>query len=116
MGQPLRSNTRHTCGNYLRWPEDVRYELIDGQARLMAPSPTADHQDIAGEIYRQRAGVREYWLVHPSDRTLTRYTLEQGRYGIPDIAEFKGASRLAILPEVEIAWDALVARLPPPQP
>jgi len=53
MGLPLRDTAHHTYGEYLRWPDDVRYELIDGEARMMAPAPTADHQDIAGEIYYQ---------------------------------------------------------------
>ena len=30
---------------------NVRYELIDGMAYLMAPAPALEHQDIAGEIY-----------------------------------------------------------------
>jgi len=53
MGLALRDLEHHNYGDYLRWPEDVRYELIDGAAYLMAPAPTLDHQDIAGEIYVQ---------------------------------------------------------------
>ena len=49
----------------------------------------------------------------PTDRTLTVHWLVDGRYGIPEISELKGSTALAILPEVAIAWDALVARLPP---
>ena len=196
MGQPLQHEARYTYGDYLRWPDGVRYELINGEARMMAPAPNLEHQDIAGEIYHQlrlalegapcrvfiapfdvrlphaneadeavdtvvqpdvllvcdpakldrrgargapdwvaevlspataahdqitkrriyeRAGVREYWLVHPTDRTLTVYALQDGRYGAPEISELKGSSLLGILPEVRIAWDALVARLAPPQ-
>lgn len=53
MGLLLRDRERHTYGDYLAWPEDVRYELIDGFAYLMAPAPDLAHQDIAGEIYFQ---------------------------------------------------------------
>ena len=197
MGAPKHAAARYTYGEYLHWPDDVRYELIDGQAWMMAPAPTIEHQDIAGDIYFQlrqaledapcrvliapvdvrlphngeadddidtvvqpdvllvcdsakidrrgvrgapdwvaevlspstaardqiakrriyeRAGVREYWLVHPTDRTLTVHWLVDGRYGIPEISELKGSTALAILPEVAIAWDALVARLPPVEP
>lgn len=193
MGAPTHATDRCTYGDYLRWPDDVRCELIDGQVWMMAPAPTIEHQDIAGEIFRQcanaldgapcrvliapvdvrlprgdeadedidtvvqpdvllvcdpakidrrgvrgapdwvvevlspstaardqiakrriyeRAGVREYWLVHPTDRTLTVHTLVDGRYGIPEISELKGSTALAVLPDVAIAWDALVARLP----
>ncbi len=58
MGLPLRDHDYHTYGDYLRWPEEVRYELIDGQAYLMAPpAPDLAHQDIAGEIFRQVANA-----------------------------------------------------------
>lgn len=59
MGLPLRDARRHTYGEYLTWPEDVRYELIDGEAYLMAPAPSADHQRLAGGIYRQIADALE---------------------------------------------------------
>ncbi|HHB13010.1 MAG TPA: Uma2 family endonuclease [Chromatiales bacterium] len=48
-----RDDRHHTYGEYLTWPEDVRYELIDGVAYLMAPAPGLSHQDVAGEIYLQ---------------------------------------------------------------
>ncbi|GAB1385070.1 Uma2 family endonuclease [Melaminivora sp.] len=197
MGVPKPATDRYTYGQYLHWPDDVRYELIDGQAWMMAPAPNIEHQDIAGDIYFQlrqalegapcrvyiapvdvrlprgneadedidtvvqpdvllvcdpakidrrgvrgapdwvvevlspstaardqiakrriyeRAGVREYWLVHPTDRTLTMHRLVDGRYGIPEMSELKGETALHILPQVSIAWDALVARLPPVEP
>ncbi len=53
MALALCDNAYHTYADYLAWPEDVRYELIDGRAHLMAPAPTLEHQDIAGEIYFQ---------------------------------------------------------------
>ncbi|NMG03090.1 Uma2 family endonuclease [Azoarcus taiwanensis] len=193
MGLPLRDHQHHTYSEYLTWPDDVRYELIDGQAVMMAPAPNLDHQDIVGELFYQirqqlegkpcrpfiapvdvrlprgdeanedidtvvqpdviivcdpgkldrrgvrgapdwvaevlspstaahdqvvkrriyeRARVPEYWLVHPNDRTLTIYTLRDGAYGRPDIFELKETTRLQTMPELEIAWDALVERLP----
>lgn len=197
MGLALRDKKRHTYGEYLQWPDEVRYELIDGEAIMMSPAPALDHQDIAGELFRQvanalegtpcrpfvapvdvrlprgdeaddaidtvvqpdviivcdpgkldrrgvrgapdwiaevlspstaahdqiakrriyeRAGVPEYWLVHPTDRTVTIYTLRNGAYGRPDIFELKGFTPFLTLPELEIAWDALIARLPPVEP
>lgn len=197
MGLALRDTKRHTYGEYLQWPDEVRYELIDGEAIMMSPAPALDHQDITGELYFQvrsqlegkpcrpfvapvdvrlprgdeaddaidtvvqpdviivcaadkldrrgvrgapdwiaevlspstaahdqiakrriyeRAGVPEYWLVHPSDRTLTIYTLGDGAYGRPDIFELKGVTPFLTMPDLEIAWDALIARLPPVEP
>ena len=195
MGLAQRDTEHHTYGDYLGWPDDVRYELIDGVAYLMAPAPTLAHQDVVGEVYRQlanaltdrpcrvyvapvdvrlpkaneadtdidtvvqpdvlvlcdptkadrrglrgapdlvvevlspgtashdhvrkrrvyeRAGVREYWLVHPIDRMVTIYRLEDGQFGRPDVAYLAGETPVGILPGVAIAWDALVERLPAP--
>lgn len=195
MGLPLKDNDYHSYGDYLRWPEDVRYELIDGQAYLTAPAPTVSHQEIAGEIFRQVAnalegkpcrafvapvdvrlprsneadeaidtvvqpdvlvvcdgtklsergvrgapdwvvevlspataghdqvkkrrvyehhGVKEYWLVHPTDRVLTVYRLFGVEYGKPDVQELVGETPVGVLPGVVIAWDALAERLPKP--
>lgn len=196
MGLPFRDSERHTYADYLSWPEDVRYELIDGRAYLMAPAPSLEHQDVAGEIYRQlsntlegkpcrpfiapvdvrlpkaneldeqidtvvqpdvlvvcdeskldrrgvrgapdfvvevlssstashdhvlkrrvyeRAGVREYWLVHPIDRMVTIYRLLDGEYGKPDVQELSGETAVGVLEGVSVAWDDLVRRLPPPE-
>ncbi|WP_026611805.1 Uma2 family endonuclease [Methylocaldum szegediense] len=196
MGLPFRDSERHTYADYLSWPEDVRYELIDGRAYLMAPAPSLEHQDVAGEIYFQlrralegkpcrpfiapvdvrlpkvnesdehvdtvvqpdvlvvcdeskldrrgvrgapdfvvevlssstashdhvlkrrvyeRAGVREYWLVHPIDRMVTIYRLLDGEYGKPDVQELSGETAVGVLEGVSVAWDDLVRRLPPPE-
>ena len=37
MALALRDNAYHTYADYLAWPEDVRYELIDGMAYLWRP-------------------------------------------------------------------------------
>lgn len=196
MGLALKDQRFHTYREYLSWPEDVRYELIDGHAIMMSPAPLLDHQDITGEIFRQisnqlegkpcrpfiapvdvrlprgneadedidtvvqpdvlivcdpgkldrrgvrgapdwiaevlspstaahdqivkrriyeQAGVPEYWLVHPTDRTLMIYTLQAGSYGRPDIFELKETTQLITLPDLEITWDALIERLPKPE-
>jgi Uma2 family endonuclease len=52
-----RDTAYHTYADYLAWPGDVRYELIDGVAYLMSPAPTRLHQEVVGEIYRQTANA-----------------------------------------------------------
>ena len=42
MALALRDNAYHTYADYLAWPEDICYELIDGMAYLMAPAPALD--------------------------------------------------------------------------
>ena len=44
MGLALKDHQYHCYGDYLTWPDDVRYELIDGDAYLMAPAPVLAHQ------------------------------------------------------------------------
>lgn len=49
----------YTLADYLEWEEEEgRYELIDGDAYLMAP-PTTQHQKVSGEIFRQLANFLE---------------------------------------------------------
>ena len=194
MGLQRKDQQHHTYADYLSWPNDVHYELIDGDGYLMAPlAPTISHQTVAGEIYFQlrlalndkpcvpliapvdvrlpkaneaddaidtvvqpdvmvvcdsakisergvrgapdwvvevlssgtashdqinrrrtyeRAGIAEYWLVHPTDRVLAVYRLEDDLYGKRDMQELGGETTSSVLPGVTIAWDALVARLP----
>jgi len=44
---------RYTVVDYMSWPDDERWELIDGEAYNMGPAPTIKHQGIAGEFYSQ---------------------------------------------------------------
>jgi Uma2 family endonuclease len=57
MGLPRRDAQLHTYADYLAWPDDLRYELIDGVAYLMTPAPSRPHQEIVGQIYRQAANA-----------------------------------------------------------
>lgn len=185
MGLALRDTSLHTYAEYCSWPDDVRYELIDGEAYAMALAPSPTHQTIAFEVARQiadaldgkpcrvylapfdvrlprgaevddeintvvqpdlsvicdpgkidqrgcrgapdwvievlspstaghdmivkrdiyeRHGVREYWIVHPTDRVVTIYTLIDGAYGKPDVYELVGEVTSKALPEVVIDW------------
>ena len=190
MGLPQRDTIRHSYADYLTWPDDLRYELIDGVAYLMSPAPARRHQEIVGEVFRQasnrlvgkpcrafiapfdvrlpkaneadeevdtvvqpdvlvvcdagkldargmrgapdwvvgvlspatsshdqtiklatyeRAGVPEVWLVHPADRLVTVYRLEDGAYGRPKISDLQGVLEVERLPGMTIDW----AQLPP---
>jgi Uma2 family endonuclease len=192
MGYALRDQRHYTYADYRSWPEDVRYELVDGAAFLMAPAPSIDHQTIAFEIGRQlgnaleghpcrvllapvdvlllraseaddvvdtvvqpdvlvvcdpqkvtqrgirgapdwvlevispasashdqiiklaayeRAGVREYWLIHPTDRVLTIYRYNGTAYGRPLIVELVGETAVDVLSGVRIRWAPIVERL-----
>lgn len=50
-----RENARYTYADYLRWPDDERWELIDGEAYVTTPAPTPTHQTLEVELVRQLA-------------------------------------------------------------
>ncbi len=193
MALPKTSDHRFTYADYLKWPDDERWELIDGEAYAMSPAPTISHQTLVLSIGKQiddaldgapcraliapvdvllptpeeaddhsttvvqpdilvvcnpekiternvrgapdwiievlspatarhdhltkralyeRAGVREYWLVHPVDRVVTVYTLKDGRFGRPEIADMAGERAPTIFPEIVICWQAILEKLP----
>jgi hypothetical protein len=43
-----RDSGYHSYADYPTWPEDVRYELVDGVAYSMAPALTIEHQHTVG--------------------------------------------------------------------
>jgi Uma2 family endonuclease len=59
----------------------------------------------------ERAGVREVWLIHPTDRNLTVYQLDSGHYGRPGILELKGQAQLAAVPGVSIDLGQVAAKI-----
>ncbi|KLU60779.1 hypothetical protein CEB3_c27520 [Peptococcaceae bacterium CEB3] len=46
------SKEKYTYADYLTWPEEERWEIIDGVPYMQA-APTWQHQSISGELYRQ---------------------------------------------------------------
>ena len=87
----------------------------DFVVEVLSPSTAFHDHKRKREVY-ERAGVKEYWLVDPVERTIHIYRLdENGRYGKPDVREMKGETPIGVLGEVVIRWDALVERLPPPE-
>ena len=195
MALPKLADHGFTYANYRQWPDDERWELIDGEAYAMAPAPSVSHQTLAGQLFRQidealdgtpcraliapldvllpkvdeadeaddsittvvqpdilvvcdpekiternvrgapdwiievlspatarhdhltkralyqGAGVREYWLVHPVDRILTVYVLQDGQYSAPEITEMDGERASAIFPEIVIRWQPMLDKL-----
>lgn len=175
---------RFNYGDYLKWPEDERWELIDGVPYNMTPSPSRTHQEILvalltkfytflegkdcrvyvapfdvrlpdGEekedeiitvvqpdlvvvcdrtklddkgclgspdliveitspstarkdlkekfnLY-ERMGVKEYWIINPTDETVMVFQLEpQGKYGRPAVYSNEDSIRVGILDELTI--------------
>lgn len=55
MPQAVTKAGHSSYGDYGRWPDDERWELIDGEAYAMVPAPSRLHQELAVELTRQIA-------------------------------------------------------------
>lgn len=53
MTQPAVQDKKFTYGDYLGWPDEERWELIEGVPYNMTPAPSTPHQLIVGELLRQ---------------------------------------------------------------
>ena len=82
----------------------------DWLAEVLSPSTASYDQSVKIPLY-ERAGVSEVWLIHPTDRTLAIYRLEDGRYGRPTYQELKGQTLLSAVSGVSIDLDRMMARL-----
>lgn len=179
------SNQTYTYRDYQQWPEEERYELIDGVPYAMA-SPSRTHQQvvlgISAQLFQQLAGspcqpliapfdvllplgdeadedvknvvqpdvlvvcdenklndkrcrgapdwvvevlspstslkdmhvkrqwyekhgVREYWVVHPTERWVMVYMLDQqGQYGHPEMFTMEEPLASRVLPDIAVDW------------
>lgn len=56
----------------------------------------------------ERHGVKEYWIVHPTDRWLMVYYLDaHGRYGQPQIFGMQEPTPVQLFTDLHIRWDFL---------
>ena len=71
---------------------------------------SAAHDRIRKLALYEHHRVREYWIVHPIDRILSIYRLEDGEYGKPDEYELTGRTQPATLPPT-IDWDRILQNI-----
>ncbi len=63
MGLAVRNREeKFTYKDYLQWPDEERWELIDGVAYDMSPAPSRRHQEVVMELSRQ---ISNYLLDKP---------------------------------------------------
>jgi Uma2 family endonuclease len=84
----------------------------DWLIEVLSPA-TAGHDQVRKPALYERHGVKGYWLVHPIDRVLTIYRLEEGAYGRPLVSELQGRSVCRACPGAAVDWERVVQRLPP---
>jgi Uma2 family endonuclease len=80
----------------------------DWLAEVLSPASAAHDRVVKLPVY-ERAGVLEVWFVHPTDRTVTIYRLQDARYGRPTVLDMKGRTPITAVPGVSINWDRVPA-------
>ena len=53
MNPAINIREKYTYADYLNWPDDERWELIDGYPYAMSPAPVRKHQDILLQLARK---------------------------------------------------------------
>jgi Uma2 family endonuclease len=81
-------------------------------------SPETANRDLKEKfLLYQKAGVKEYWVVHPTDRTVMAFTLGKGNaYGAPSTFIPGDQAPVATLPGLRIDLSQLFASVEPPKP
>ena len=77
-------------------------------AELLSPSTRAYDRKRKFQMYRQ-AGVREYWIIDPVDKTLETFVLVEGKYEPRSQAVGGGKIPLAVLEGCVIDLDRVFA-------
>jgi Uma2 family endonuclease len=86
-----------TYGDYLKWDDDERWELIDGIAYNMTPAPSRFHQKISGELFLQLAN---FFRNTPCDVYAAPFDVR-----LPEGDEADEAVRTVVQPDISVICD-----------
>ena len=53
MTEVIAQSHRYTYQDYCQWPDEERWELIEGVPYAMSPAPGLAHQTVVGELFLQ---------------------------------------------------------------
>ncbi|MBF7082289.1 Uma2 family endonuclease [Desulfallas sp. Bu1-1] len=71
MSKPATDNRLYSYSDYLTWPANERWEIIQGRPRVMSPSPGLNHQVVllalASQFYSQLQGKACRVFIAPFD-------------------------------------------------
>jgi Uma2 family endonuclease len=77
---------------------------------ILSPGNNKKELQLKYEVY-EAAGVPEYWVVHPDERTLLIYTLESGHYRASRLFTFGDRVTSQALPGFELDLDEVFGEL-----
>lgn len=71
MSLAVRKDRKYTYDDYCSWPDEERWEIIEGYAYNMSPAPTIKHQRIVSLLDRKLSGKIEgkgcHLFIAPAD-------------------------------------------------
>lgn len=77
---------------------------------VLSPSTALKDMDTKRALYELH-GVREYWLIHPTELWGMRYLLNsEGHYDMPRVFALENETVVSIFPELALNWQFLVAK------
>lgn len=59
MAIPTNKDKLYTYADYKTWPENARYEILDGTLFNMSPAPGTAHQKVSGNFFQSIANYLE---------------------------------------------------------
>jgi len=98
MSQVLAKKIEHyTYRDYLKWPEEEHWELIEGTPYNMAPAPTRIHQQIAGELFVQ---IKNFLRNHPCQAYIAPFDVR-----LPEVGETDETAGTVVQPDIVVVCD-----------
>jgi len=85
---------------------DLVVEVVSPRTAESSGTEKTDREDKFSEY--ARAGVSEYWLVHPTERTIEVYVLRDGVYHLLDRWGVGEVARSEVLAGLEVPVEAVV--------
>jgi Uma2 family endonuclease len=79
---------------------------------VLSPS-TAGRDQLTKRAVYERHGVRQYWLVHPTDRLVTIHRRVGEGFAVPELFEARGIVSIQGHEGLAIDWDQVFVDLPP---
>ena len=81
MGLAAKKEEGYTYNDYITWPDEERWEIIDVEAYDMSPAPRVKHQTIVTQLARKLGDKAEEkgcrLFVAPTDVVFDEYNIVQ---------------------------------------
>ena len=98
MGYPAENqDQRFTYGDYLTWPDEERWEIINGIAYAMTPAPSVQHQRMLGELFRQ---LSNFFIEKPCEVFFAPFDVR-----LPQGEEEDAAIESVVQPDLVVVCD-----------